>query len=88
MHKFCYRPNVVTEKIKNIFIQYENIEQYNTRHKRDFHTVPILTAAYGKRTIAYEDRKLWNPLSKDLKKQMTHYFFTAKLEDQFLKMYD
>ena len=32
IHKLYYRPNVVPETIKNIFIQHENIHQYNTRH--------------------------------------------------------
>ena len=48
MHKLYYRPNVVTGTIKNIFIQHENIHQYNTRHKRDFHAVPINQQTFGR----------------------------------------
>ena len=56
VHKLYYRPNVVPETVENIFIQHENIHQYNTRHKRDFHAVPINTATYGKRTMPYKGR--------------------------------
>ena len=67
MHKLYYRPIMVPETIKNVFIQHENIHQYNTRHKGDFHAVHINTATYGKRTIAYKGRNLWDQLPKDLK---------------------
>ena len=50
MHKLYYRPNVVPETIKNIFIQHENIHQYNFQI---FILSPINTATYGKRTMAY-----------------------------------
>ena len=88
MHKLCHRPNVVPETIKNIFIQHENIHQYNTRHKRDFHAVPIkYTTTYGKRTMAYKGRHLWNQLPKDLKETDDTLLFKTKLKDQFFKMY-
>ena len=88
MHKLYYRPHVVTETIKNIFIQHENIHQYNTRHKRDYHAVPINTATYGKRTVACKGRNLWNQLPKDLKETDDTLLFKTKLKDQFLKMYN
>ena len=88
MHKLYYRPNVVPETIKNVFIQHENIHQYNTRHKRDFHAVPINAATYGKRTIAYKGRNLWNQLPKDFKDTDDTLLFKTKLKDQFLKMYN
>ena len=86
MHKLYYRTNVILETIRNIFIQHENIHQYNTRHKRDFHAVPINTATYGKRTMAYKGRNLWNHLPKDLKEIYDTLLFKTKLKDQFLKM--
>ena len=86
MYKLCYGPNVIPETIKNIFIQHENIHQYNTRQKRDFRAVPINTATYGKRTTAYKGRNLWNQLPKDLKETDDTLVFKTKLKDQFLKM--
>ena len=88
MHKLYHRPNVVPETIKNIFIQHENIHQYNTRHKRDFHAVPINTTTYGKRTMAYKSRHLWNQLPKDLKETDDTLLVKTKLKDQFFKMYN
>ena len=66
-HHTYHRPNVVLETIKNFFIQEENIYQYNTKYKRDFHAAPINIATYGKRTMAYKGRNLWNQLPKDFK---------------------
>ena len=64
------------------------IFKYNTRHKRDFHAVPINTTTYGKRTMAYKGRHLWNQLPKDLKETDDTLLFKTKLKDQFFKMYN
>ena len=79
MHKLYHRPNMVPETMK----KHDNIHQYNIRHKRDFHAVPINTTAYGKRTMAYKGRHLWNQLPKDLKETDDTLLFKTKRKDQF-----
>ena len=64
------------------------IDQYNTRHKRDFHAVPINTTTYGKRTVAYKGRHLWNQLPKNLKETDDTLLFKTELKDEFFKMYN
>ena len=88
MHKLYYRPNLVPETIKNIFIQHGNIYQHDTRHKRYVHAVSINTATYGKRTMAYKGRHLWNQLPKGLKETDDTLLFKTNMKDQFLKMYN
>ena len=87
VHKFIHFPDMRPDAVSEMFCTNAQVQNYDTRHKRDIRPLKTKTKSYGEKTISYQGRTCWNTLPNDLKENMSGSQFKNKLELHFLDNY-
>jgi len=85
-HKFLHHKHSLHTAFANYFIINSAVHWYNTRLRENLH-FDFVSTNYGKRTVRYKARKIWNRLLSSLKEFTSVNYFSNKLKE-FLQVVD
>ena len=86
-HKFIHSPTLLPEAINDIFCRNDQIQDHDTRYKKNLHPAKIKTKLYGEKTISSQGTTFWEKLPRYLKETTSASIFKEKLKKCMLDNY-